>query len=219
MLVHGARRHLPLLAGALPAAVLLAAGCGDMGASSRAGGAAASASQAIGPASRSASVSAWKGAPAGVAAAYATMEEEIREEGGETTSGDWRVGYIVEEAEPWHEPGGERLTWRPAAPGETHHIEILPIEARTGRLVPGVPVRLEVLDDTGRVVADRSLDFYYGEFFHYATNVSVPRSGRYTLRATLQPPRFLRHGEEDEQPPLAEGATVAFPDVRLEVPQ
>jgi len=57
---------------------------------------------------------------------------------------------------------------------------------------------------------------YYAEFFHYANNFAIPRDGKYTLRATLGPPALRRHGEQQEQPALPEGATATFPDVELE---
>jgi hypothetical protein len=157
--------------------------------------------------------------PEGVAAQYATLEDEVRAEGGETTSGPWRIAYIVEPAEGWFERRGDEFTWRPPARGETHHIEILPIEAKTGRLVPEVPVTLEVLDAAGERVARKRLRSYYAEFFHYAENFSIPERGEYTLRATLEPPSFRRYGEEQEGPALAERAEVEFEGVRLEPEQ
>jgi hypothetical protein len=153
--------------------------------------------------------------PEGVASQYATVNEEIREEGGETTSGEWRIGYIVEPAEPWHEFTGSGHSFRDPAPGETHHIEIVPFEKATGRIVPDVPIRLEVLDGSGKVVDARSLNFYYAEFFHYANNFAIPTPGRYTLRATLDAPKFPRHGESTDTPPLSTGVTVEFSDVEL----
>ena len=36
-----------------------------------------------------------------------------------------------------------------------------------------------------------------------------------TLRATLETPQFLRHGETDQTPPLVEGATATFTGVKL----
>lgn len=152
--------------------------------------------------------------PAGVAAQYATVAEEIREEGGETTSGDWRIGYIVEAAEPWHELANGQHTFRQPAPGETNHIEIIPFEASSGRIVPDVPVQLEVIDASGKVVETKALNFYYAEFFHYANNFSIPTPGKYTLRAKLDAPTFKRHGEPAEEP-LASGVTVEFHDVEL----
>jgi hypothetical protein len=149
--------------------------------------------------------------PAGVIAQHETIEAEIGAEGGETTAGEWRVAYIVEPAEPWFEGG----RFREPAPGETHHIEILPIEAETGRVVPEVPITVDVLDSFGEVVDSQSLHFFYAEFFHYANNFSIPRDGTYTLRASIEPPAFRRHGEEAERPPLAEGAEVEFDGVEL----
>lgn len=157
--------------------------------------------------------------PAGVAAQYATIEEEVGAEGGERSSGPWRVAYIVEPAEGWFERRGDDLEWRPPAPRETHHIEILPIEAQTGRLVPQVPVTLEVLDSRGEQVARKRLEPHYAEFFHNAENFEIPEAGEYTLRATLEAPELRRHGEESEDPPLSEGAEVEFPGVRLEPEQ
>jgi hypothetical protein len=153
--------------------------------------------------------------PEGVAAQYAQVNEEIRAEGGETTSGEWRIGYIVEPAEPWHVVAGSGHTFRDPAPGETHHIEIVPFEKSTGRIIPDVPIRLEVLDGSGKVVEAKSLNFYYAEFFHYANNFSIPAPGRYTLRAKLDAPTFPRHGESTDTPPLSSGVTVEFRNVEL----
>jgi hypothetical protein len=156
------------------------------------------------------------GVPAGVAAQYRTIAEEVKAEGGETAAGPWRIAYIVEPAEGWFEPRGDSFEWRPPARGETHHIEILPIEASTGRLVPAVPITVEVVSADGRRVARKRLRPYYAEFFHYAENFRIPAGGDYTLRATIEPPELARHGEEAEPPALAEGAEVEFERVRLE---
>lgn len=153
--------------------------------------------------------------PAGVATQYASLEEEIGEAGGDTTVGPWRVGYIIEAAEPWYEGRNGSQVFREPAPGETNHIEILPIEAKTGRVVPDVPIRLEVLDDAGAVVDAQELNFYYSTFFHYANNFHVSQPGTYTLRVTLGVPGFFRHGEAGVTPPLSEGATAIFTGVEI----
>ncbi|UUZ61141.1 iron transporter [Nocardioides sp. B-3] len=146
---------------------------------------------------------------------YETVEAEIAERGGEQTSGEWRVGYIVEAAEPWFEEHGGHSSFREPRAGETHHIEIIPFEESTGRIVPDVPVTVEVVAADGTVVAEEELNFYYATFFHYATNFSIPEDGTYTLRATLGSPSFLRHGDEADGPALAEETTVEFADVEL----
>jgi Fe2+ transport protein len=154
--------------------------------------------------------------PEGVVAQYTVLNEEVEAEGGRTTSGDWEVAYIVEPAEAWFETTGGEPTRREPAAGETHHLEIIPIDAATGRIVPDVPIRLEVLNENGEVIDEQELMFFHAEFFHYANNFSIPTAGDYTLRATLQPPQSPRHGESLEELTLLDPATITFEDVRLE---
>jgi Fe2+ transport protein len=153
--------------------------------------------------------------PKGVTSDYETREHEIREAGGQTKSGPWRIGYIVEAPEGWFEQHGDDFEWRAPTNDETNHVEILPIEDKTGRLMPNVPITLEILDEQGERVDRKELSPYYSEFLHYANNFAVPRAGEYTLRATIEPPEVRRHGEENEPPPMAEGAEVEFENVRL----
>ena len=159
--------------------------------------------------------SATESVPGGVAEQYSVLSEEVEENGGQTESGDWTVSYIVEAAEPWYESHGGTAHFRKPAAGETHHIEIIPTETETGRIVPDVPVTLQVLDSEGKVVDEKQLQFLYSTFFHYANNFEVPEDGKYTLRATLGAPGFARHGEEGEEPPLSEGTEVEFENVEL----
>lgn len=155
----------------------------------------------------------------GVTKQYEVLAEEVGARGGSTTSGEWVISYIVEAAEPWFEGHegheGDQQAFREPKAGETHHIEIIPTETATGRIVPDVPITLEVLDADGKVVDKQELNFYYSTFFHYANNFQVPDAGDYTLRATLGVPNFNRHGEPAEGPALAEGATVEFTGVAL----
>jgi Fe2+ transport protein len=196
-----------VLASAVCLAALVAGGCGDDdGAGTR-----------TSEASRSAAAA--PGVPEGVAAQYRQIADEVAAEGGEQRVGPWRIAYIVEPAEGWFEASGGELRWRAPAAGETHHIEILPLEASTGRLVPNVPITLEVIDAQGDRVARQRLPMYYAEFFHYADNFAIPGDGAYTLRATLGAPDLRRHGEQAEAPALAEGATATFENVELTAEQ
>ncbi|MQA17125.1 MAG: hypothetical protein GEV09_24230 [Pseudonocardiaceae bacterium] len=208
---------------------LVAAGCGsDDGATVRelegggggsgSAGSAASGSGSAASGSAAASGAAAAAVPPGVAAQYTQLAREIKENGGQTESGPWRIGYIVEPAEPWFESVDGEYRFRQPAPGETHHIEIIPFEKSTGRVVPEVPIRVEVVGADGQVVDARDLNFYYSTFFHYATNFAVPDPGRYTLRVTLGPPQFLRHGEQAQGPALPDGTRVEFTNVALDPP-
>ncbi|MEV8015986.1 iron transporter [Streptomyces sp. NPDC086554] len=160
-------------------------------------------------------------APAGVAHQHTVLAAEIAARGGKARVGEFNVGYIVEAAEPWfHAEHGKhgkhgKQVHRPPAKDETHHIEIIPMEAKSGRIVPNVPITLEVVNKDGKVVQAKKLNFYYSEFFHYANNFSIPKAGKYTLRAKLDAPTFLRHGGSGEKPALSEGATATFRNVEL----
>lgn len=152
--------------------------------------------------------------PEGVEEQYTVVNTEIAEAGGETTTGAWRIGYIVEAAEPWFHAHHGAQQFRLPTAGETNHIEIIPFEKASGRIVPNVPVTVQVLDDAGKTVAKQELNFYYATFWHYANNFSIPK-GTYDLKVTLGVPEFLRHGDAGAPAPLAEGATVTFEDVVL----
>jgi hypothetical protein len=218
------RRSFGLAASAVLA--LAMTGCADQGAhvasssGASASGASASGASASGMSASHASAStaamSSSSVPAGVAAQYSVLEEEIAANGGATTTGPWRIGYIVEAAEPWYEPPRNgKMSWRTPKPGETHHIEIIPIEKSTGRIMPETPISVQVLDQNGKVVDEKSLNFYYTDFFHYANNFEVPKPGTYTLKATIGVPTFYRHADPGEPPALAQGATVTFDGVRL----
>lgn len=153
--------------------------------------------------------------PAGVEKQYSTLAAEVAERGGKTVEGDWTISYIVEAAEPWFEKHGGHSSFREPQKGETHHIEIIPTETKTGRIVPDVPITLSVVDADGTVVQEQKLSFYYSTFFHYANNFSIPASGVYTLRATVGAPSFNRHGDEPDGPALADGVTAEFDGVEL----
>lgn len=155
--------------------------------------------------------------PEGVESQYAVLEEEIAAEGGSVETGDWRIAYIKEPAEGWFQVDQGRMGWREPAYGENAHLEIIPIERETGRIVPGARITLEVLDASGERVERKPLSFYYAEFFHYAENFSLPESGEYTLRASVEPPAFRRHGEEDDGPALTDGARVEFENVMIRI--
>jgi hypothetical protein len=153
----------------------------------------------------------------GVVDSYGVAQEEIEAEGGEQRAGGYRVGYIIEPAEGWWEGDPQNLAWREPAPGETNHIEILPFEVGSGLLVPEAEITLTVLDESGNEVDTKPLRFYRGEFYHYANNFSLPRSGAYTLRAEIAPPTFLRHETDEAQGRVfTDPVTAEFENVEID---
>ncbi|ABG04142.1 putative periplasmic ligand-binding sensor protein [Rubrobacter xylanophilus DSM 9941] len=191
------------------AALALAAGCGERQVVS-------SEREVTGGETTAGETTAGGGGYQGIVDSYAVADAEIEEEGGEKTVGDYRIGYIVEPAEGWWEGDPQNLQWRDPSPDETHHLEILPFDRRTGLLIPEMEGRLYVIDQNGEVVDEQPLRFYYAEFYHYANNFSIPESGTYTLRAELEPPDFRRHGEESgEGRVFTEPVVVEFENVRI----
>ncbi|MDQ4062953.1 MAG: iron transporter [Actinomycetota bacterium] len=154
----------------------------------------------------------------GVTDSYGVAQEEIEAEGGEQEAGEYRVGYIVEPAEGWWDGDPTVLQWRGPSGGETNHIEILPFEAESGLLVPGMQINLTILDESGKEIESKPLEFYRGEFYHYANNFSLPESGAYTLKAELNPPSFRRHEtEENEGKVFTEAVTTEFDNVEINI--
>lgn len=156
----------------------------------------------------------------GVDAAYSKGREEIEEAGGQKTAGDYRLGYIVEDAEGWWEGEPGNLRWREPAPDETNHIEILPFDKSTGLFVPYMDIRVTVLDESGEAVDRRDVNFYWADFKHYANNFSVPEAGDYTLRVELSPPDYygrhqLEGKSEEASKTFNEPVTAEFTDVRI----
>ncbi len=205
---------------ALVLAALAVVGCGQEASEKKSeGGGSASpggGSASVGSGSGSGSAKASSEEFQGVIDSYGTAQAEIDAEGGEQEIGDYRVGYIVEPAEPWWEGDPGNLTLREPAAGETNHIEILPFEAHTGLLIPYMEGTLTVLDRAGEEVDSKPLQFYRGEFYHYANNFSLPQSGPYTLRAEMEPPTFLRHETEvREGKVLTQPITVEFENVEI----
>jgi Fe2+ transport protein len=202
----------------LVASVVAGCGQGESEKKSNGGGSASpGGSASAGSGSGSGSAKASSEEFRGVIDSYGTAQAEIDAEGGEQEIGDYRVGYIVEPAEPWWEGDPGNLTLREPASGETNHIEILPFEARTGLLIPYMEGTLTVLDEAGEEVDSKPLQFYRGGFYHYANNFSLPQSGPYTLRAEMQPPTFLRHETEvREGRVLTQPISVEFENVEID---
>lgn len=141
------------------------------------------------------------------------MVEEVADTGGEERSGDYLVAYAIEEAEGmyWLEDG---LVWREPE-DENVHIEIAVRDAADGRFVPGLDVRVTLIDETGKElgIEDHSL-VWHPMLYHYARNWKVPGEGMYTIRVEFDPPRFGRHDEVNGRR-FAEPGRVEFEGVRI----
>jgi uncharacterized protein involved in high-affinity Fe2+ transport len=130
-------------------------------------------------------------------------------------AGPYVVAFVQEEAEGMYALEDGSLTWREAAGEADGHFEIAVADAADGRFVPGLEVSLTLVDD-GREVMSMPLPFLWHPFLHhYGGNVKLPGAGPYTVRAVIEPPRYMRHDPVNGKR-YGERVEVEFPDQRFE---
>ena len=105
-------------------------------------------------------------------------------------AGPYALGFIAEAPEPiWLWEGGKAVL-KPAAGGETNHLEIALMEKGTMRMVPEAKVTLKLVrEDRGGDALEFTLFPLMSEFYHYGNTVQVP-PGRYQVTARIEPPKF-----------------------------
>ncbi len=111
----------------------------------------------------------------------------------EKRAGDYLFGCAVEEAEGMWVPQGGKLVWQ-GPDNENAHIEVVVRDARDGRFLPGLDVRVTLLDSAGREHGTHAQPFLWHPWlYHYGRNWQVPGPGTYTIRVHVEPPAFPRH--------------------------
>lgn len=144
---------------------------------------------------------------AGVADAVQIADAEITENGGEKIVGDYRIGVIVEAAEPFTiVDNGELTRLEPA--DETHHLEVVLRDVNTKRPLPDAGITITILDADGNAVAERQAYQLWAEFQHYANNFTL-EPGEYTMRVDVTPPAVGRHADLSHR--LVAPAQTEFP--------
>jgi hypothetical protein len=106
-------------------------------------------------------------------------------------AGPYSLGFIAEGPEPiWLWENGKAVL-KPAAQGETNHLEIALMEKGTMRIVPEAKVSLKLVRDDAPDSATLEFPLYplMSEFYHYGNTVQVP-PGRYQVTARVEPPSF-----------------------------
>ncbi len=106
-------------------------------------------------------------------------------------AGPYSLGFIAEGPEPiWLWENGKAVL-KPAAQGETNHLEIALMEKGSMRIVPEAKVSLKLVRDDAPDVTALEFPLYplMSEFYHYGNTVQVP-PGRYQVTARVEPPSF-----------------------------
>ncbi|GAB4510789.1 MAG: hypothetical protein OHK0046_08000 [Anaerolineae bacterium] len=135
--------------------------------------------------------------------------------GAEKQAGDYLVGYAVEHAEGMYMLQGGELVWYDPR-DENAHIEISVRDAADGRFIPGLTVRVSVLDSNEREVGTNEHPFIWHPWlYHYGRNWVLPGDGEYILHIYIEAPEFPRHDKANGLR-YARPAEVEFQNVRIE---
>lgn len=132
-----------------------------------------------------------EGTAYGAALKYLTTNEAG--DSGEREIGDYIVGYAIEEAEGLYHMKDGRLVWEEPTDFNCH-LEIVVRSASDGRFLPGLKVRVRLLDPGRQVVLETTLPFLWHPWIHhYGANCQVPDAGQYILHVHIDAPDFPRH--------------------------
>lgn len=144
------------------------------------------------------------------------IEDEAQ--GAETKAGDVLIAYAIEEAEGMYEWQSGKLVWRDPT-DENAHIEIVVRDARDGRFIPGLEVRVTVTTADGTAVGTHVQPFLWHPWLHhYGRNWTLPGAGEYHLAVHVEPAGYMRHDKVNGDL-LAAPVDVEWSDVRIETGQ
>lgn len=148
----------------------------------------------------------------GKALRHMTQEEA---DGEERRVGDYLIGYAVEHAEGMYMLQGSELVWYYPR-DENTHIEISVRDSADRRFVPGLTVRLTVLDKEENEVGTHIQPFIWHPWlYHYGRNWVLPGDGEYIFQVYIEAPDFPRHDKKNGRR-YAESLEVEFQNVHLE---
>jgi hypothetical protein len=92
--------------------------------------------------------------------------------------------------------------------------QIAVADAADGRFVPGLDIRLTLLEGDRELFSTTMPFLWHPYLYHYGTNAKVPGEGPYTVRVRIDPPTWMRHdpvnGRRYERP-----VDVVFEDRRF----
>ncbi len=101
------------------------------------------------------------------------------------TAGPYRIGFIVEGAEPfWTWADGE-LSMHPGKDSNPYHFEIVLLDRKTYEPIPHANVSLTFSGDEVKTV---DLFPLLAEFYHYGNNAAAPAGSTFTVTASVRAP-------------------------------
>ncbi len=146
------------------------------------------------------------------------MTRNVAHDGGEQRSGDYVVGYAVEEAEGVYVDRNGELAWQEPT-DENVHVEIVVRDASDGRFLPGLSVHATLVGPDGDEIGTELQPFLWHPWlYHYGRNWHVPGDGAYTLKVRVDAPTFGRHDRRNGKR-YVEPAEVEFARVQIKTGQ
>ena len=125
------------------------------------------------------------------------MANEVAYSGGEKKVGNYVVAYAVENAEGMYHLQNGELVWK-APQKENCHIEISVRDGADDRFIPGLKVTVTVLDANGKEIGRNQQEFLWHPWlYHYGRNWEVPGNGKYSIKAEIEAPDFMRHDKKN----------------------
>lgn len=142
------------------------------------------------------------------------MAEKVAEAGAEAHAGDMIVALAVEAAEGMYMWNGSGLEWNEPE-GANTHIEVSARDAADNRFIPGLDVRVRILDDGGSVLAEDQLPMLWHPWLYdYGANFALPVDEPVAIEVEIEAPKFPRHDEENGKR-YTEDVFVRFEDVKV----
>ena len=148
------------------------------------------------------------------------LQEMIQNEahGEEKRVGDYLVGYAVEHAEGMYRMQAGELEWYEPQQ-ENAHIEISVRDAEDGRFIPGLTVRLTVLNEDEEEIDTNEQPFLWHPWlYHYGRNWVLPNDGNYIFHIFIEAPQFMRHDKKNGKR-YSDPVHVEFKNVKIETGQ
>ncbi len=114
-------------------------------------------------------------------------------------AGDYRVVCAVEYSEAWwfYREGKFDYKYEEELSAKHNaHVEIAPVDARTGRFLPAPNVTAALVEeDNGQSLGEAGEHFMWHPWlYHYGDNWRVPHGGNYRITASFDPPAYRRYG-------------------------
>lgn len=110
---------------------------------------------------------------------------------------DYILSVACEDAEGMYMYNSQgKLHWMVPDKKDNQHFEVVVQDKDDKRFIPGLDVKAQLLNEDKKVIADMKVPFIWHPFlFHYGTNCSIPKKGKYFAVVTVRKPAFHRHDE------------------------